>query len=92
MYWEASWLESARIWYGCFILVYIAIIILVTIAVLTIVNIRNRQNNPLIPETDRPPAIHILNSGLDWRNKTVMIVAIVLLSTGIYLIVIESIF
>ena len=92
MYWEASWSETFEIWYGCFVLVYIAIIAIVTITVLTIVNIRNRQDNPLVPDTDRTTAIKTLNSVLDRKLKLAMLVVIVLMSSGIYLIVIEVIF
>ena len=91
MYWEASWSDYIQTWYGCFILVYIAIIAIVTIVVITIVNIRNRQTNPLLPDTDRPTALWTMNSGMDWKKKLAMLVVIVLLSSGIYLMVIDEI-
>lgn len=92
MYWVTSWSDYIQIWWGCFVLVFIAIITVVTITVLAIVNIRNRQNNPLIPDTDRPTGIRTMNSSLDWKEKLAILVVIVMLSSGIFLIVIGDIF
>jgi divalent metal cation (Fe/Co/Zn/Cd) transporter len=92
VYWELSFSESIRIWYGCFVMVYVTIIVIVTIVILTIVDIWNRRNNPLIPDTDRPMANQALHSRLDWKMKLAILVTIVLLSSGIYLVVIDDIF
>ena len=89
MLWVVSGSEAAPTNYACFILAYIAIILIVTITVLTIMNIRNRRINPLVPDTDRPTLKMSLVEGLDRKMKLALVGAILLLSTGIFLIMVE---
>jgi hypothetical protein len=86
MYWVVSPSEQATTNYACFILAYIAIIVIVTLTVLSIVNFRKRRNNPLVPATDRPTPIMKLNEGISMDLKFALVAVIFLLSTGIFLI------
>jgi len=73
-------------------MVYVAIIAVVTITVFAIVNIRKKRYNPLAPDMDRPTPIMHPNEGLSWKLNLALAAAIILLSTGVYLILIEKIF
>ncbi len=90
MVWDGLIDELPTPW-GCFAMVYIAIIAVVTISILTIVNIRKKRNNPLVPDKDRPTPITLPNEGPSWKLNLALAAVIILLSTGIYLIVIDDI-
>lgn len=85
-------LDEFPIPFGCFTMVYIAIFTIVTLMVLTIVNIRKKRNNPLVPDMDQPTTIMLSNEGRSWKLNLALAAVIILLSTGFYMIVIDIIF